>query len=407
MLKILQEISKRALLLNVYDFTEEQQQSKWIGEKPALDADIEAAEKLLRIQLPQDYINFLKITNGFPQYDAISVNFLSVNKIDYLINVDEDLVEIWKEAVEEVGEALSQSIIVGGIHEEQSFLLIPPNEKFSKWQYWMFANWNPGEQEFINLKDFFKYQLVSLRKDTKGLKKPKPKFVVDYSLRDFVFNYDWENTYKTALKFLQEDKSFIYFDGHVDLLEILLLAASKLNCFEVLKKDLFLLKSQFLNLEWLAIMIDKFEKAANLHLSYVDFYQRNNFVIQENPKNLIQIEEQIKEYRPDLMKPKNIKEKIDYQLYFLFESGNINEFIRLYELNIGQLISYKNYIKAAIIYATIDDFLKAQDAIKKYLDFSFKAASYYALEPFVNHILFNKVMTKEFSKECSNIYIHS
>lgn len=405
MQKILQEISKRALLLNEFDFTEEQRQSKWLGVKPASDAEIETAEKSLRIKLPQDYIDFLKITNGFPPYDnSISVNFVPVDKIDYLINVDDDLVEIWNNyGTEEVGEALSQSIIVGGIKEEQSFLLIPPNEKQKKWRYWKFASWIPGEEEFKDLSDFFKHELDFLKRETKGLRKPKPKFVADYSLRDFVFNHDWENAYKTALKFLRENKSYGYFEGHADLLQILLLAASKLNRFEIMRQDLASLKSRFSRLEELATMIDRFENAASLQLSYVDFYQHNKFTVQENPENLFQIEEQIKKYRPDLLKPKNVNGKINYQLSFLFTGGNVDEYIYLYEPNID-ITDYDNHFMAAIIYATVGDIFKAQEAIKKYYEFSVETNSYHALAPFIDHILFEKVMTKDFSKECLHLF---
>ena len=65
MKQILQEISEHVLLLNEYDFTEEQVQSKWLGNPPATDEEINKAQALLQITLPEDYIEFLKISNGF------------------------------------------------------------------------------------------------------------------------------------------------------------------------------------------------------------------------------------------------------------------------------------------------------------------------------------------------------
>lgn len=154
MQKLLQDISRKALLLNEYDFTEEQIQSKWLGLKPASDEEIEIAKASLQTDLPDDYIEFLKITNGFPQCIGTGVTFLPIDKVDYLINIDEDLVEIWNNHSElnSIGQALSESLLIGGLKEEQYFLLIPPSSSINKWRYWKFASWIPGEHEFKNLK---------------------------------------------------------------------------------------------------------------------------------------------------------------------------------------------------------------------------------------------------------------
>lgn len=393
MQRLLKEISKRTLLLNEYHFTEEQKQSNWLGESPASDDEIGIAKMSLQSELPDDYIEFLKITNGFPQCTSTGVTFLPISEVDYLINIDEDLVEIWNNDDEliDIGQALSASLLIGGKNEEQYFLLIPPNDSNRKWRYWKFASWIPGEHEFKSLKDYFKAELVFLREETKGLKKPKPKFVVDYSLRDYVFNLDWENAYRTALRFLQENKSYGYF-GEVDLLRLLLLSASKLTLFKKLEEDFKEFKEINIEHDWLNTLVMRFAEAASNELSYILDFQMNKFVLRTISVTREQIEEQTKMYRPNLMKPKNIHAKADYQLYFFFENGNAEEFLNLYEAHLD-LPYFDSHLKAAIVYATLDQPLNAQDAIERYFQTAFE---YRPLEPFLDNVLIN-VMSKDFS----------
>lgn len=396
MQRLLKEISKRMLLLNEYDFTEEQRQSYWLGVRAASDEEIGIAKASLQTELPGDYIEFLKITNGFPQCTSTGVTFLPISEVDYLINIDEDLVEIWNnhDELSNIGQALSASLLIGGKHEEQYFLLIPPNDSNKKGRYWKFASWIPGEHEFKSLKDYLKAELVFLKEETKGLKKPKPKFVFDYSLRDYVFNLDWENAYRTALCFLQENKSYGYFGGQVDLLRLLLLSASKLRLFKKLEQDLNEFKEIKIEHDWLNTLVMRFAEAARSELSYILDFQMNKFVLQSNSVSRQQIEEQIKMYRPDLLKSKNIHAKVDYQLYFFFEDRNAQEFLNLYEAYLD-LPYFNSHLKAAIVYATLNQPSKAQDAIERYFQTAF---DYRPLEPFLDNALVN-IMTEGFSKK--------
>jgi len=54
-----------------------------------------------------------------------------------------------------IGIEIWESILIGGINQEQYFLLIPPNLTNEKWKYWKFANWHPGEEEHLNLESYF------------------------------------------------------------------------------------------------------------------------------------------------------------------------------------------------------------------------------------------------------------
>jgi cell wall assembly regulator SMI1 len=388
MFKTLQEISKKALLLNDFDFSDEQRKTKWLGKTVTQDEEISDTEKRLKIKLPDDYIEFLKLSNGFPQTSAISCSFLSVDKIDYLKTLDKDLVEIWSKnnTLNEVAEALASSILVGGLNEEQQFLLIPPNKTRKKWGYWKFANWIPGEEEYSSLKAYFKSDLSFLKDRTKGLKKSKPKFITDFSLRDAVFNLDWQTVYSLSNNFIIENKRYGYFDGGADLFALLLVSAGKTNRFEDLENLIHTFKldntkglnaSNFnLNNEHL---LNKYSEAAHGQKLFVPDFQMTKFTVKTNPTSLEDIEVQIKNVRKDLLKEKNKIAKLDYQLYFLFEYGSPEDFILLYEENHADLILTAHF-KAAIVYSTLKQFPNSKSALKRY----FKAAfDYRPFAPFL------------------------
>ncbi|MCX2743355.1 SMI1/KNR4 family protein [Mangrovivirga sp. M17] len=157
MKKILTDLFLNSINSKDSNYTSEQLENNWIGNPPATEKEISAAESRLKVTLPEDYKEFLLIANGYPTYnDAVEPSFEKVNNIEYLKDFDNEVIEIWKEnGNKEIAEALSKSIIIAGKQEEQWFLLIPPQEKSEKWRYWKFASWIPGEIEYKNLKDYF------------------------------------------------------------------------------------------------------------------------------------------------------------------------------------------------------------------------------------------------------------
>lgn len=165
---VLKRISQLSIKAGDSIFSEEQIESEWIGNKPAEIDAIEATEKNLGIKLPQDYKDFLLITNGFAAIrNNIEPRFETVDCIDYLINIDSDAIEIWnQEGLEDVGKELARAILIGGIEEEQYFLIIPPKSPADDWKYWKFASWIPGEDPYENLIDYFTNVLEAL--ETEG-----------------------------------------------------------------------------------------------------------------------------------------------------------------------------------------------------------------------------------------------
>lgn len=396
MLKLLQELSKRALLLNEFEFSDEQKQSSWLGNKPASDEEIDLAKKTLQTELPWDYIEFLKITNGFHQCIVTGSTFLPISQVDYLINVDEDLVEIWSdnEGTRDVGQALSQSLLIGGLSEEQYLLLVPPNSSSRKWRYWKFASWIPGEHEFKNLKEYLKSELHLLKQETRGLRKPKAKFVIDYTLRDYVFSLDWSNVYCTSLKVLRENQLTTYMGDHWDVLKLLLISSSKIQSHKKLVIDLDSVKEANQDKDWLTALISRIQVNGVNDFSDFPEFTQNDFIPKENGVSIEEIEKQTQTCRPDLLKQKNLFEKVSYQLYFLFDYGNAEAFVNLYEANVDSPF-FDAHIKAAIVYATLGNIPKARNATQRFFETCY---NYKIFTPFLNNALLN-VMNKEFAKE--------
>lgn len=131
-------------------------ENHWLGLEPAKTEEVFKAEKRLNIILPEDYKAFLEITNGFSAPNTVEPTFMKVEEIDYLNNIDPNLVKIWSENNDEAGNNLKKSILVAGKSQEQYFLLIPVDSTKNKWKYWKFASWYPGEHEYKSLENYFK-----------------------------------------------------------------------------------------------------------------------------------------------------------------------------------------------------------------------------------------------------------
>jgi hypothetical protein len=167
MKSILKEISILAIQLNDRAFNNDQNNLNWLGNTPGSENEIKSAESRLGVVFPEDYKDFLLATNGFfTPDDAIEPTFEKIENVDYLKNIDGFLINVWNEGtLIDVGKQLTNAIVVGGINDEQYFLLIPPESSHTKWQYWKFANWIPGEERYENLENYFITVLESL-KDT-------------------------------------------------------------------------------------------------------------------------------------------------------------------------------------------------------------------------------------------------
>lgn len=156
MKNLLYQISELALKPKDIEFSKRQVDNQWLGEEATSEFGISEVENRLKVQFPGDYKEFLLISNGFAAPNDIEPTFLPIESVDYLKNIDNELIGIWtRDGIPTIGEELEKSILIGGINEEQYFLIIPPDSKNLKWRYWKFASWIPGEEEYKSLYNYF------------------------------------------------------------------------------------------------------------------------------------------------------------------------------------------------------------------------------------------------------------
>ena len=391
MKQILQEISELALLLKDIDFTPEQEQSTWLGNSPATDEEISDAQTRLQITFPPDYIEFLKTTNGFHPSSGSCPTFLPVYQIDFYRNIEPDDVELWnsQDEIADVGRALAKSILIGGLKEEQSFLLIPPGDGETQWRYWFFAHWIPGEEPYDDLTHYFTQELDILKENAAKSGLTEPKRFIDYSLRDYVFEQDWEKVFTTAADFFLQNKVYHYFANASELLNLLFLSAGKLNRYEELAELIHTAHTTNEQYKIISHVFIPLEEAAKNKTGYG---QSASFTIRENAVTLEQTEEQIRLKYPHLLQ--DVFDKVTYQLYLLFEGGNAPAFIQLYE-SYQQKLFPQHHLNAAIGYATLNEPAKAKQALITYFEQAFTKRP---LAPFLHRVLL-EVMDKEFSND--------
>jgi hypothetical protein len=387
MKQILKEISELAILLNDEEFTEDQRQTKWLGFPPATEGQINAAQERLKIDLPTDYIDFLKISNGLAVHSGVHPSFAPLSQIDYLKNIDEDLIDIWGtyEELADVARALAASIKVGGFNEEQYFLLIPPGDDAHQWRYWEFASWIPGESPFNDLTHYFTEVLEFLRKGAAEEGLIESDLVIDYTLRDQLFALDWENAYATAAHMFLHNKTYYYLSA-APILDLLHLMAGKLNRYEELAQ---LVHTGYTTNEEYKItplvFIPYEEKARNR----VDFMERKSVVDREDMPSLEKLLVKTKKQYPQMFD--NEKDLVTYLLVELFQGGKAADYIQLYEINQPILTSYY-HLRAAVIYALWNKVADAKLALTLYFEQAFNKMP---LAPFVYPELI-EVMDKDF-----------
>jgi hypothetical protein len=163
---LLTEISTKALELGELDFDSELQKTKWLGSSPATKPIIQSVEKRLGAKLPQEYIEFLLASNGFSAFTGTGPTILPAEQVGWLRDIEPELVNMWADAMKAVNDDMadrfSNSLLIGGLKEEQQLLLIPPQANEPNWECWFFATWLPGETRYKNFRYYMEDELQQL-----------------------------------------------------------------------------------------------------------------------------------------------------------------------------------------------------------------------------------------------------
>lgn len=162
--QLLDKISKIAIKQQTIDFPADILVKKSLCKPPATKEEINAVEKRLNIILPDDYKKFLLSSNGFECFSYTGVTLESVDKVDFLVKFDDQLVNIWTSAMDDISptfcEKLRTSLIIGGHKEEQQLLLIPSQNK--NWECRHFSSWRPGEVVYESFRFYMEGELQNL-----------------------------------------------------------------------------------------------------------------------------------------------------------------------------------------------------------------------------------------------------
>ena len=81
MKELLSQISHSAIELDSSYYSNEQIKNQWIGFPPCLNSDIEEAEKRLGLVLPDDYKQFMLLTNGFSFANGVDPSFCPIHDL--------------------------------------------------------------------------------------------------------------------------------------------------------------------------------------------------------------------------------------------------------------------------------------------------------------------------------------
>jgi hypothetical protein len=359
------QISRNAILLNTEHYSDAQKINNWIGNEPATDEAIKKAQAKLGTQLPNDVIDLYQTTNGTSEILKQTFGgFDPIETIDWLKNLQPETIEAYTAMGEEYIEALNNCILIAGANHPHSVLIIQPYGKFTKWRYWEFAHFLPGENEFKGILKYLERLNDFLEEQIKNKAETIP--IIDYSvLIEAVQKQDWRTVYNTTNGIFLSNFEFLKYEPNVNLYGLCLLATSFIgnqsHFITVLKSiPQFTKNERVINNP----LIKDYITAAENKLAYLmDLQEFIRFKPQQHPKNLSDIELQIKEHRKDLLKPEEAISKLDYQLHFLYEYGNADEFLKLHE----NTTNYFDCLKSARVFNYLCNKGKALNLINQYM----------------------------------------
>ncbi len=145
---------------------------KWVGNPPATDAQIDAAEERLQCRLPPSYREFLKITNGWPYVSDFVRQLWPIESVRPLAESQTGMVDAFSKVPELDSAKLGESATLPSSHyahviqisdyDDGCFFLNPLVQTTGdECQACFFANWVPGAECYRSFKDLILSQYES------------------------------------------------------------------------------------------------------------------------------------------------------------------------------------------------------------------------------------------------------
>ncbi|WP_460503008.1 SMI1/KNR4 family protein [Hymenobacter agri] len=164
-----------------------QKESGWLGFPGATESDLRMLEQRLGVALPPSYRSFLATSNGFGPIDCFIFRLFSTEEIDWLVNKDKEIIEIWEQdddtdiTDEQYFDPKNQQdarytrsryfrrcLMVSDWGDAGFLALNPAVEADREWEAWHFASWLGGASRHHSFADLMRQRLENYRE----LKKP-------------------------------------------------------------------------------------------------------------------------------------------------------------------------------------------------------------------------------------------
>jgi hypothetical protein len=172
-----------------HDIPAQIRKSGWLGFSPATEAEIAAVEARLGIALPPSYREFLLVSNGWHDTGTDIESILPIDEIDWLRDLNPDLIEIWMDSTGQEGwpddpvegvnyHHLAKTLVVSGGYE--AYVLLNPEviSPDGEWEAWLFADWVPGAGRYDSfwdlLHDEYKALQIVSADETRRLQRDDP-----------------------------------------------------------------------------------------------------------------------------------------------------------------------------------------------------------------------------------------
>jgi len=127
--------------------TAEQIEKRWLGEPPATEEQIVAAEERLGIRLPPSYRAFLKVSNGWHYPTYAITRLASVQEIGPTRDLDPVLVNAWADNSSRPESDLPNTVLVSipsDYDDGDRLMLNPQSVQNGEMEAWSFSNAYPG-----------------------------------------------------------------------------------------------------------------------------------------------------------------------------------------------------------------------------------------------------------------------
>jgi hypothetical protein len=160
-----------------------QKENEWLGFAGTSESDLKELEQRLGVTLPPSYRAFLLASNGFGPINSFISRLYPSTELDWLVNKDKEIVEIWEDATEGFPvsdedyfdpESMQDARYTRGEYfrgclmisdwGDAGFLALNPAVKYDgEWEAWHFANWHPGAVRYHSFAELMQQSLESYR----------------------------------------------------------------------------------------------------------------------------------------------------------------------------------------------------------------------------------------------------